>query len=305
MEPASGIVTNEWQQSVADNQQPEVQIYCIYMANPFHLAEAANSTRWLKDGRLLGTSDERLTAAVTPTTGYPTLTIKRPNRGDAGNYQCQLTNSIGTSELLPPAESCRVQVNFRPSVRLRAMREVEEDDEGAAGRKEQSLNEEEELSEEELVLAGDSFELSCQVLEAQPNKVGKYYWFAAAGKGGERRLVGVSERPQFRLAKLAANFTATSFWCAAENSLGQSDLSNQVDIQLSYVPGKSSSAFFCVCVQLSPCVFVLRAFAAAAPRDEIQFRRSIGRRRRRATSRKRLSAQTTIGRLHNRPLNLI
>lgn len=269
MEPAAGILVNEFEpasqggEALARRQQEEtapglaaqsaelVQIYCIYTANPSQLL--ADSVRWFKDGQPLIVSTAaaggRLQEATTPT-GYPVLRISRVQRQDAGAYECQLANSVGQSERLPASESCRLDVNFRPAVQLRLLR-VAKGDEGpavAGGLTDHSgLEEVEPL--QALVLARDEFVLACQVLEAQPGRIAKFHWFsggtsssgsanAAAGTAAGLRPMGVTEGERFKLNPLQANFTPTSFACAASNAIGQSDLSNSIDLRLSYTPGK-------------------------------------------------------------------
>lgn len=265
MEPAAGIVVDEFEPArfkdetnVITNKRPDgenysptsspelVQIYCIYTANPIQLLP--NSVRWFKDGQPLVADQqiprERLAESSTPT-GYPMLKIRQVRRQDAGSYDCQLANSVGTSERLPARESCRLQVNFRPSVQLRLFRFRPESENS-----ETDTADELEL-ERALVLPNDELVLHCQVLEAQPGRIIKFQWFSASMRSNDApsppqqqlrhaimRPVGVTESERFKLNPLQANFTPTSFACAATNSIGQSDSSNSIDLRLSYTPGK-------------------------------------------------------------------
>lgn len=283
MEPAAGIMVSEssvWEKRASIEQrdndvilsepargaqdQPEralfaptgeLNIYCIYNANPSELL--ANSTRWFKDGKVLHTgpdSTARIFESMTPT-GYPVLTLRQVNRRDAGLYDCQLSNPVGTSERLPPSEACKVEVNFKPSVQLRVFKPQisvlpSNTHEGSL-----PMNELTELDlSQELILPGSTFVLICDVVEAQPNNIHKYHWFKtgtakqssnknqqepATTTTAASNLVGVTKSKQFVLSSLAANFTPSSFSCSAFNSLGQSEQSNRVELELSYAPGKS------------------------------------------------------------------
>jgi hypothetical protein len=251
MEPAGGLTVTEYESPAqrqrtsaaiassgagADSFQSgeQVQIYCIYTANPFQLV--AGSTRWFKDGQPLPVGD-RLAESSTPN-GYPMLTIKQVSRHDAGKYDCQLTNSAGTSERLAASEAARLDVHFRPSVQLRLYKAT------AAATDEADRQAELDL-ERALVMPGDELELVCELLEANPNKMDKFHWFSGPSGGGgpapAMRPLAVTEGPRFRLGPLAANFTPSSFACTAINSIGQSEPSNTVELQLSHTPGKYSA----------------------------------------------------------------
>lgn len=235
-----------------------VNIYCIYSSNPSDLTP--NSTRWFKDGQRLpvqsspattsSNTNEHLTQSLTAT-GYPVLTIHQVKRQDAGLYDCQVSNSVGTSERLAQSEACKLEVNFRPSVQLRVYKPTV-----AKTDTDYQMDELAELDlSQELVVPGNSYVLRCLVLEAQPKKIDKYHWhrttlqtaskFGAIGSGRgqdssslSQQLIGVTESAQFVLSSLATNFTPSSFACSAFNSLGASDQSNQLELQLSYAPGK-------------------------------------------------------------------
>lgn len=214
--------------AVATGQQADqTQIYCIYSANPLQLLPG--STRWFKDGLPLAITGERLAESTTPN-GYPVLTIKQVNRHDAGKYDCQLTNSAGTSERLAASEASRLEVHFRPGVQLRLYQ--------AGGERELDL-------EQALVMPGDELELACEVLEALPNKIDKFHWFSAgrpSGGGGAAtnnlRPLANTDGQRLKLGPLAANTTFASFACAATNSVGRSELSNTVELELSHTPGE-------------------------------------------------------------------
>lgn len=232
--------------AVAPQEQVKpVRIYCIFTANPIQLKP--NSTSWFKDGQLLGnvlrhsspgpieSADAHLVESQT-STGYPVLNIMRPNRRDAGRYECQVSNAVGVSERLPMSETSKLEINFRPSVEMRAQRVLAE-----------LVPERETVDdfhpEQSLLLAGTQIELVCQVLEAKPTKIDKFYWFsrAAPTKGStskQEKLLGVTDSNKLKLAPVGADFRPTSFACAANNSLGQSDPSNWVHLQLSRAPGK-------------------------------------------------------------------
>lgn len=244
----------------------EVNIYCIYNANPTELVP--NSTRWFKDGKPLTiTSPQpeqqqpRMFESMTPT-GYPVLTIRQVNRRDAGLYDCQLSNTVGTSERLPLSEACRVEVNFKPSVKLRVFKpQISVVPQMSSIDGSIPMDELIELDiNKELVLPGSTFVLVCDIVEAQPRKIQKYHWFktttasqnlgfrqtnklAAAGNG-QQQLISVTDSKQFVLNSLAANFTVSSFTCSAFNALGPSEQSNQIEVQLSYSPGKSFREIF-------------------------------------------------------------
>lgn len=220
---------------------------------------------------------QHLTETLTPT-GYPVLTIHRVSRRDAGLYECQLANSVGLSERLPASEACRLEVNFRPKVQLRLFRPTKQLRSAATyTAADFSMADLTEIDlEQELLLTGSSLVLSCEVLESKPNKIHKFHWFKGPmvrksllnrrsfqageqfagsgstsstsqtttmngdtfGKQQQQQLMGVTESGQFVLQSLAANFTPQSFSCSAFNSLGASERSQPMDIQLSYTPGK-------------------------------------------------------------------
>lgn len=294
MEPATGITINELDSngvklSDADNvihsksssSSDELNIYCIYSAYPTDLL--ANSTRWFKDGQQLVDVDRRdksgrFQESITPT-GYPVLTIRQVNRMDAGSYDCQLSNAVGSSERVPFAEAAKVEVNFRPSVRARMLRATSQ----LARSGEYAPNELVNFdTSQELILPGSSFVLSCDVVEAKPSKIDKFVWYRRDllnnnNNNSRRRSTGskstpkavpvkvaadepsvihISESGQFVLNSMTANFTPSSFTCSAFNSLGSSAQSNQIDIQLSYTPGKFN---LCECSQLS-CLFSCNLF---------------------------------------------
>lgn len=253
MEPAAGIVASESPPEAPNVifSEPAVSIYCIYSANPFQLVP--NSTRWFKDGQLLELAESRLVESTTAT-GYPTLTFKQVHRRDSGRYDCQLSNSVGPSERLPGSEAARLEVNFRPSVRLRLFRAANSSEEGPL----EELGAELEPSQE-LILPGARLVLLCEVIEARPQRIHKFQWLSSGGPPVELRLasgrsqlrqLAVSEANQFRLGPLAADLAASSFACSAANSLGQSEPSNQIELQLSRLPGKSPSIV--VVLQLAP-----------------------------------------------------
>lgn len=281
-----------------DESSGQVSIYCIYSSNPSQLIP--NSTRWFKDGLLL---DGLASSASTPNptsnedqndssvfdqeerfptnkrphfvesftaTGYPVLTINQVNRRDAGLYDCQVSNLIGQSERLPASEACKLEVNFRPRVKLRLFRVTSFKSERSTT--DYPLDELAEMNvDQELVLPGSHFVFVCEVLEAQPNNIDKFYWFRkdhvgklthkssqhrqfqVATNGGrvgsslanlqvpageQQQLINKTESGQLSLGPLTENFTASSFACSASNSLGPSEQSNRLDIQLSYAPGK-------------------------------------------------------------------
>lgn len=293
MEPAAGIVTNEivdpFSQPRDENvisssiqrqpaspgvQRPgEVSIYCIYSAFPSQLVAASatpggdqnSTTRWFKDGQPIPDSTIVPIELAQPTdhliesttaTGYPVLTIRHPNRRDAGRYDCQVSNAIGSSERLPSSESCKVEVNFRPSVQLSLFRVVDENKLRIGKNDHYKLDELVEVDlEKELVLPGAHFVLICTIVEAQPPKINKFHWYTStttspgryqvAGNGvpsskqQQQQTLGVStDSEQFKLSAMGANFAPSSFACAASNAIGESGQSNQIDLQLSYAPGK-------------------------------------------------------------------
>lgn len=299
MEPAGGISANElgvsrppfsWQSApgeggennvIAAAAQSEaaqtVSIYCIYSANPSELLP--NSTRWFKDGRQLlnisanGDDDDtsrraHLSESLTAT-GYPVLNINQVSRRDAGRYECQLANAVGTSERLPVSEAARLEVNFRPSVRLRLFKLASQTTRypiSAASTGSKQRFQMEELTEmvdpsEQLILAGQTYVLVCDVLEARPDKIEKFHWFRKSLAGPQQpqrphQLIGISEASQFVLSSLAANFSRASYACAAANALGPGDTSNQLELQLSYSPGKYTN---------KPCLSSLASLVAARP----------------------------------------
>lgn len=280
MEPASGIVVSELSSpsssvdnsgdsenhnsaakldaALGDNRN-QISIYCIYTANPSELL--ANSTRWFKDGLPLNTIDNnnnrhRYSESFTPT-GYPVLTINQVNRRDAGYYDCQVANSVGLSERLSTSDACKVEVNFRPTVRMRLFRLIDQQKRAnhlsAEDIVEADLN-------QELILPGNSYVFMCDIVEAQPNKIQKFYWFKRPiiqqqqnrqqDKNNnnflqqeQEQLLSITELNQFVINSLNANFTSASYACSASNSLGVSDNSNRIDLQLSYSPGKFKNKF--------------------------------------------------------------
>lgn len=244
MEPAGGVVANEAlpsralaeilpssfeeQQASVSSSPSSVSIYCIYSANPSELV--SNSSRWFKDGQPLVLHDQQRISESLTATGYPVLNINQVRRQDAGLYECQLANSVGPSERLPAGEQSRLEVNFRASVKLHL-----KDSERA------------ELEPSyDLIQPGVSLDLVCEVTEAKPTRIQRFHWFARPLKpeaGGRRsatplQLLAVTDSNKFALAKLAANFTPTGYTCSASNALGPSEPSNQLELQLSYVPGK-------------------------------------------------------------------
>lgn len=243
MEPAAGLVVNEavppkalaeilpspFEQQQAQVSSSSVSIYCIYSANPSELMP--NSSRWFKDGHQLVLHDQqRITESLTAT-GYPVLNINQVNRNDAGLYECQLSNAIGQSERLPAGEQSRLEVNFRPSVRLRLM------DGALAGH---------ELDpSQDLVQPGVPLDLVCEVIEAKPSRIQRFHWFArpltdgaSRGSAAPLQLLAVTDSNKFALTKLAANYTPTGYTCSASNTLGASEPSNQLELRLSFLPGK-------------------------------------------------------------------
>lgn len=267
MEPAAGITVSEFSQQAGQEQQP-VQIYCIYSANPFQLVPG--SVRWFKDGLPLVAASllaDRRVESFTPT-GYPMLVLKQANRADAGRYDCQLANSVGTSERLPSSEACKLEVNFRPSVQLKLLKTLGVDSTPLGNEQEPTAGNGNLIEvdlEQELALPGDEFVLACNVLEAQPGKINSFHWFSRPYVGtanGQQtsedpnqksatgisrnpagqlnlRPLAITEGPKFKLAPMRANFTPASYSCAAVNAIGQSDPSEPIDLQLSYTPGKS------------------------------------------------------------------
>ena len=237
MEPAAGLLVDEQpqQQRLAGGEleqageQKSVEIYCIYTANPSQLLE--NSTRWFKDGHQLSLDRARHLESQTKT-GYPMLKIAQPNRHDAGHYECQVSNELGTSQRLPAGETCKLEVHFRPSVALQVRR----------------LGGELLEPDGDLLVAGAALELVCTVLEARPERVDKFQWFAqptrapkADSSGAaptERRLIGTTEANKLSLAPLTGDFEPSSFACVAQNSLGPSEPSNWINLELSRAPGK-------------------------------------------------------------------
>lgn len=211
-------------------------------------------------------------------TGYPVLTINQVTRYDAGFYDCQVRNSVGQSERLPTSDSCKLEVNFRPRVQLRLYRAIAPKDPQQFLAGSYALNELIEVDvSQELVMPGGHFVLLCDVLEAQPNNVDNYYWFKRGQPGSPTRLnnqqrstpapapaptststsisklvassqvepqllINKTDSGQLALGPLPSNYTWSSFACAASNSLGPSEQSNKIELQLSYTPGKF--AFF-------------------------------------------------------------
>lgn len=330
MEPATGLTTNESSATALTTNQPaeadaghsELRVYCIFSANPNDLVP--NSTRWFKDGQQLTSvvsmanarrrQDEPFDESAEPdapssphlsesltATGYPVLTIRHATRRDSGLYDCQVANSVGTSERLPASESCRVDVNFRPSVKLRLFKPTKSAGEAAS----YSTDELVELDlRQEIVRPGERYVLQCEVTEAQPAKIKRFQWWQSRERGVQSRsaptnpidrtaqlsrrrewasgqsaqaasvasqpsaqqeeqlLMGTSESGQLVLGSLAANFSATSYFCAASNSLGASEPSNRVRLQLSYTPGKFTNGYAIQGRRLSRCIYAdcLRVF---------------------------------------------
>lgn len=214
-------------------------------------------------------TDARLTESTTAT-GYPVLTISQVQRKDAGLYECQVANSVGRSERLPASEHCRLEVNFRPSTQVRLYKPPTSwtvpASQAPATMQFQMADLVEVDQNQELVLPGASYVLICDVLEAQPAKVTRFHWLqrrplaAAAANSGSHpnrrllvgkpslkaaklnrlQLVAAGESDQMLLASLPANFTPSAYACAASNSLGAGEPSNQIELQLSYQPGKFS-----------------------------------------------------------------
>lgn len=329
MEPAAGFTIDEapaskWavneqlddggevnNRKAAASSSGELQIYCIYSANPRELLP--NSTRWFKDGRQL-TNVLQLGAGVelkarrhsptntnnnpvrehnplaqdsplvelpfaqhrlsesTTANGYPVLTIRQPGRQDAGNYDCQLANSVGLSERLAPSEACRLEVNFRPSVQVRIFSAppLTESPSRNAHSANLSLGELAELDlEREIIRPDSSYVLVCDLVEAEPRKIRRFHWWrqksavaqaepAPTIRGhtppqhGDQDSQQLEQPPhqqqpfstgdssQLLVGPLGANFTPTAFACAATNALGRGEPSRSLRLQLSYLPGKLS-----------------------------------------------------------------
>lgn len=256
MEPAGGVAAVESSSSTAAAPD-QINIYCIYSANPMQLANEPpqNATRWFKDGKLLevGASrgpSERLIESRTPT-GYPTLTIARPTRRDAGAYECQVSNAIGSSERLPASEQLRVEVAHKPSARVRVRRLREEEAEadaaeaGAAAEgaappsgRARKLADWFDL-DSDLVFAGARFELHCEVLEANPKKIIKFHWYSKEVNSQSSQWAhNVTDSDRLELAPLGSDFSARKLACAATNALGQGERSDSIELALSHAPGE-------------------------------------------------------------------
>lgn len=311
MEPATGLTTSETTSKPADSKESssssnsELRIYCIFSANPNEIQP--NSTRWFKDGIQLSNvihlatptqaasirhqngvtethidskpesaDDPHLSESITAT-GYPVLTIREPTRRDAGLYDCQVSNSIGSSERIPASESCRVEINFKPSVRLRIFRPNSSASKSATSSAGFPMDQLSEVDlSQEIVTPGSIYVLLCDVLEAQPRKIKKYQWWQSSSSSSSTSIssssrrstdkpkawesrqqtavkqaepqkeepqfsLGSSESGQLVLAPLAANFTPTSYSCSAFNSLGSSEPSERIQLELSYTPGEFCS----------------------------------------------------------------
>lgn len=292
MEPVNGIAATESLTTSMDS----ISVYCIYSANPSTLLAGANGTRWFKDGHLLdiptlttlptvmqqqqqqqpqaltsaSAANGRLVESRTPT-GYPVLTINRPNRRDSGHYECQVSNQVGQSERLPLSDQCRVEITHRPKVGLRVFRlstgAPDSNDRASAEQDSWALDESSQLAEvnldADLVLTGARFVLQCDVLEANPSKILKFHWYSISSTRtrpmankksisasrpdsiGEQHQTttsmtthNVSEANRFVIGPIGSDFKPTKFSCAATNAMGQSDRSDPIGVRLSHAPGE-------------------------------------------------------------------
>lgn len=227
MEPSTGVRINEtgseiWPpESLEAASQSVVQIYCVYQANPSELLQNNDSIRWFKNDQpllldhtpeLTTTNNNGLSLSrqyteskyvqLTTANGYPMLIIKRPNRQDSGLYDCQVENQIGRSQRLDSRQSCQVQIQFRPVVRMRLFKLMGANNGAISGNQQQlAMNYEHQIAATingdnsngnnnnnnhnineidlsvDIVHEGDNLLLVCDTLEAEPKQINRYYWY--------------------------------------------------------------------------------------------------------------------------------
>lgn len=286
MEPANGITRNE-------SEPSDAIIYCVYSANPSELQPFASTSssqqllfgklqqsnsqlvRWFKDGKHMQFSGDNYEDIVTGTkyvssftsNKLPMLTILSPNRHSSGKYSCQVSNYIGSSELLSTNEMCELVVNFVPTTSVKILSldslnllDYHHSDKGIEQSKLEQLDNEGKLRvvevSSEILTRGSRLVLACELVSGMPREINSYRWYTkpslgtrinstnsvndGSQKDGSWQLVAhsASVGKYLELEPLEDNYGDKLFACSAVNEAGLGQPSNSSIVGVSKLPGK-------------------------------------------------------------------
>ncbi|CAG2160554.1 unnamed protein product [Oppiella nova] len=202
MEPKNGLIVNE--------STDMVNIYCTFSSNPPEIIE--NSTKWYKDNQILALNDSQ--HYMSSLSGYPILTIVNPMRNDSGAYFCSVSNDIGIGK---PEEPSRLNVLFPPTVNLQIYPNPE-----------QGFT----------IKEGDDVRMICDIIDGNPLNASKVKWM----KNGHQLVSELSGESSSHKEITWLSVTRTlsgNYTCLAISDAGVSEVSNSVQIDVSYPPSKA------------------------------------------------------------------
>ncbi|CAG2100240.1 unnamed protein product [Medioppia subpectinata] len=203
MEPKNGLIVNE--------SADMVNIYCTFSSNPPEIIE--NDTKWYKDNQILALDDSQ--HYMTSLSGYPILTIVNPMRNDSGDYFCSVSNDIGIGK---PLETLPLNVLFPPTVNLQIYPNPE-----------QGFT----------IKEGDDVRMICDIIDGNPLNASKVKWM----KNGHQLVSELSTaEPSTHKEITWLSVTRTlsgNYTCLAISEAGVSEVSNSIQIDVSYPPSKA------------------------------------------------------------------
>jgi hypothetical protein len=202
MEPQNGLIVNE--------SADMVNIYCTFTSNPPELIE--NSTLWYKDNELLPLNDT--THYISQLSGYPILTIVNLTRNDSGAYYCTLSNQIGVGK---PEAAVLLNVLYPPTVNLQIYPNPSQ---GFA------------------IKEGDDVRMICDIIDGNPLNASKVKWMKNSGELVNELDGESTAQKEITWLSISRSLTG-NYTCLAISDAGSSQISNVVEIDVSYPPSKA------------------------------------------------------------------
>jgi hypothetical protein len=202
MEPQNGLIVNE--------SADMVNIYCTFTSNPPELIE--NSTLWYKDNELLPLNDT--THYISQLSGYPILTIVNLTRNDSGSYYCTLSNQIGVGK---PEAPVLLNVLYPPTVNLQIYPNP---------------------SQGFTIKEGDDVRMICDIIDGNPLNASKVKWMKNSGELVNELDGESTAQKEITWLSISRSLTG-NYTCLAISDAGSSQISNFVEIDVSYPPSKA------------------------------------------------------------------
>lgn len=171
-----------------------------------------NETVWYKDGRVLDVSDSD--HYNTNFANYPILTILDVTRNDTGHYYCTMANELGAGV---PETFVYLNVLYPPTV---------------------SLLVNPTPSSDFLIKEGDNLRMICDITDGNPRNASRMRWLKNNGETISELDSETSTQKELTWLSITRSLTG-NYTCQAISEAGISEPSNEVDIVVNYLPGKS------------------------------------------------------------------